>query len=120
MFNLVAPYLYLLPTIYLFMADITNTDLFVCGCRTWMCSTSPAFVRSSASHTAGPHGRFAQKRSIGNSLVGAGGFDTISTAVCKRRESSTTCGMCHLETENVCHLITTLFVTDKLYLTFDN
>ena len=30
-------YIYLLPTVYLFMADITNPDLFVCGCRTWIC-----------------------------------------------------------------------------------
>ena len=36
-FNPVAPYQYLLPTMYLFMADITNSDLFVCGCRTWIC-----------------------------------------------------------------------------------
>ena len=37
MFNPVAPYGYLLPTVYLFMADIANPDLFVCGCRTWIC-----------------------------------------------------------------------------------
>ena len=24
-------------TVYLFMADIANPDLFVCGCRTWIC-----------------------------------------------------------------------------------
>ena len=37
MFNPVAHYGYLLPTVYLFMADISNTDLFMCGCRTWIC-----------------------------------------------------------------------------------
>ena len=65
MFNPVAPYGYLLPNVYLFMADITNPDLFVCvfvGPR--FVSTSPAFMRSSASHAAGPHGRFAQKNGI--------------------------------------------------------
>ena len=36
-FNPVAPYGYLLPTVHLFMADITNPDLFECGCRTWIC-----------------------------------------------------------------------------------
>ena len=36
-FNPVAPYGYLLPTVYLFMADIANPDLFVCGCRTGIC-----------------------------------------------------------------------------------
>ena len=24
-------------TVYLFIADIGNPDLFVCGCRTWIC-----------------------------------------------------------------------------------
>ena len=27
----------LFPTMHLFMADIANPDLFVCGCRTWIC-----------------------------------------------------------------------------------
>ena len=35
-FNHVAPYRYLLPTMCLFMADIANPDLFVCGCQTWI------------------------------------------------------------------------------------
>ena len=52
----VAPYGYLLPNMYLFMADITNP---VVG--PGLVSTSPAFVSSSASHPAGPHGRHAQK-----------------------------------------------------------
>ena len=37
MFNPVAPYRYLLPTMYLFMADIAIPDLFACGCQTWIC-----------------------------------------------------------------------------------
>ena len=49
-FNYVAPYGYLLPNMYLFIADITNPGLV---------STSPTFVRSSTSHPAGPHGRCA-------------------------------------------------------------
>ena len=36
-FNPVVPYLYLLPTVYLFVSDIANPELFVCGCRTWIC-----------------------------------------------------------------------------------
>ena len=59
-FNPVSPYGYLLSNVYLFMADIENPDLFVCGCRTWIFSTSPALMRSSASHPEGPHGRLAQ------------------------------------------------------------
>ena len=36
-FNPVATYRYLLSTMYLFMVDIANSDLFLCGCRTWIC-----------------------------------------------------------------------------------
>ena len=42
-------------------------------------STSPAFMRSLASHPTGPHGRLAQKTVIGPPLLGAGGVDTICT-----------------------------------------
>ena len=37
MFNPVVPYRYLLPTMYMFMVDITDPDLFACSCRTWIC-----------------------------------------------------------------------------------
>ena len=33
----VADYRYMLPTVYLFVSDIANPDLFVCGCQTWIC-----------------------------------------------------------------------------------
>ena len=36
MFNTVAPYRYLLPNLYLSVADIANPDMFVCGSRTWI------------------------------------------------------------------------------------
>ena len=49
-----SPYHYLLPTMYLSVAHITNPDLFACG--PGFVSTSPAFMRSSASHPAGLHG----------------------------------------------------------------
>ena len=42
-------------------------------------STSPTFMRSIASHPAGPHGRLAKKTVIGPPLLGAGGIDTICT-----------------------------------------
>ena len=35
-FNHVAPYRYLLPNMYLSVADITNLDFLGCCCRTWM------------------------------------------------------------------------------------
>ena len=34
LFNPIAPFRYLFPTVYLFMADIAKPDLFVCSCRT--------------------------------------------------------------------------------------
>ena len=71
-FNPVAPYRYLLSDMYLCMADITNPDFLV--------STSPAFVSSSASQSAGPHGRHAPKNGkSGPHCWGRGGF-TICTA----------------------------------------
>ena len=42
MFNLVAPYRYL-PTVYVFVADTINPDLFMCSCRTWICLDSARF-----------------------------------------------------------------------------
>ena len=50
MFNHVTPYRYLLPNLYLSVADIANPDLLACGGRTWI-------IRSIASHPAGPHGQ---------------------------------------------------------------
>ena len=71
MFNLVVPYIYLLPNMYLFIADIANPRLFeVVG--PGLVSTSPAFVRSSASHSAGPHGRLA-KKSVNRPHIAGGG-----------------------------------------------
>ena len=67
MFNPGVPYGYLLPTVFLFMADIANPNLFVGP--GWV-STPPAFMRSSASHLVGPHGQLAQK----NAKSGGRGF----------------------------------------------
>ena len=39
MFKPVAAYGYRFHTVYLFMADIANPDLFVCVCRTWTTDT---------------------------------------------------------------------------------
>ena len=35
-FNPVAPYVYLIPNMYLCIADVANPDLFVCCRRTWI------------------------------------------------------------------------------------
>ena len=75
MFNPVAPYEYLLHTVYFFMADIANPDVCVCvviglGCV----STSPAFMRSSASHLAGTHGQLAPQTVNRAPIAGGGKF----------------------------------------------
>ena len=97
-FNPVAPYGYLLPNVYLFMADIANPDLFV---EPGFVSTSPAFMRNSANHPAGPHGRLCKKNVNRVPLLGAGGSDTICTAVFIRSDSSTACRLCCLDHEQV-------------------
>ena len=71
-FNPVAPYGYLLSDMYLFMADITNPDLFFKVVGPGLVSTSPTFVSSSASHSAGPHGRHAKKTVNRASIAGGG------------------------------------------------
>ena len=38
-----APYRNLLPTMYLCIADIANSDLFVCVCRAWICGDITRF-----------------------------------------------------------------------------
>ena len=72
--------------------------------RPGMVSTSPAFVSSSASHPAGPHGRHAQKWEIGPPFLGTGRFDTICTAAWVRCDSSTACRLCRLEPFVLFHL----------------
>ena len=59
--NLVAPHGYLLPNMYLFIADISNSDFLYVVVGPVFLLTSPAFMRSSASQPAGPHGRLAPK-----------------------------------------------------------
>ena len=46
-------------------------------------STSPAFMRSSASHLAGPYGRPSPKTINREPLTGEGGVNTICTTVCQ-------------------------------------
>ena len=52
--NPVAPYRYLLTTMYLFMAYIANTNLFVCGWRTWICLDIIGFYREQRHLSSGP------------------------------------------------------------------
>ena len=72
MFNPVAPYQYLFSNMYLSVADITNPDILGCCCQTWIVLTSPAFLRSSARHTAGPYGRLG--KNVNQGLKGSTQF----------------------------------------------
>ena len=87
--NPVTSYGYLIPNMYLFIVDIANRVCDVVG--PGFVSTSPAFMRSNASHPAGPHGRIAHKRYIGHPLLGKGGGGYM---LC---DSSTACRLCRLE-----------------------
>ena len=81
MLNPVAPYGYLFPIVYLFMADIANPDLIVCGCRTWIHLDITHFYEEHRQPSSSLHGGLVQKNGkSGTPLLGAGGFDTIYTA----------------------------------------
>ena len=58
------------------MVDIANPDFLCVVVGPGLVSTSPAFMRSIASHPAGPHGRLAKN---GNRAPMAGGVNTICT-----------------------------------------
>ena len=53
MYNVVAPYRYLLPTAYLSVADIANPDLFACGCRTKICMDITNFYEEQCQPSSG-------------------------------------------------------------------
>ena len=77
--NTVAPYRYLLLTVYLLSADIANPDLFV-YCRTWICLDITGFYEEQCYPFSGHHDRFSPK--MVNRAPIATGFDTICTPVC--------------------------------------
>ena len=77
MFNLVAPYRYLRPNLYLSAADIANPDLFVCGSRIWI-SLNIDIARFYEEHCQSSSGS-AWPACLKNGNR-AGGVDTICTA----------------------------------------
>ena len=90
MFNPVARFGYLLPNVYLCMADIANPDLFVCVCRTWICLDITLFYKEQRQPSSGSAWPACQKNGkSGSLLLGAGCSDTICTEVCIRCDSST-------------------------------
>ena len=69
-------------------------------------STSPAFMRSSASHPAGHQA--CPQNCKSTPIAGAGGFDTICRAVPNRCHSTTACRLCRLESHHH-HVLLLLF-----------
>ena len=53
MFIHIAPYRYLLPNLYLSVADIANPDLFACGSRTWISLNIPRFYEENFQPSSG-------------------------------------------------------------------
>ena len=93
MFNPVAPYRYLLPTVYLSVADIANPDLLACGCRI---SLDIAFMRSSASHPAGPNWPACLNKTVNRAPIawGGRGRHNLHSGLPDRSDSSTACSLC--------------------------
>ena len=78
MFIPVAPYRYLLPNLYLSVADIAYSDLFACGSRTWISLDIALFYEEHCQPSCGSAWPLAQN---GNRapIAGAGGVDRICT-----------------------------------------
>ena len=93
--NPVAPYL--LPVYYLW--KISKIPNCVCGCRTWICLDITRFYEEQRQPFSGSATWLACTKygKSGPYCVGAGGFDTICTAVCIRCDRSTACKLCRLE-----------------------
>ena len=73
MFNPVASYRYMFLTVWLYATDIANTDMFCVVVGHGFVSTSNAFMRNSAGHTASLYGWYShQKGKSDPSLLGTG------------------------------------------------
>ena len=71
--------------------------IFVCGCRTWMCLDITRFYEEQRQPSRRSAWPACPKTVNGTPIVGAGGIDTICTAVCNCHDSSTACRLCRLE-----------------------
>ena len=96
MFNPVAPYRYLLPNLYLSVADIANPDLLAFVGPGFI-STSHAFMRGSASHPSGPHDWLAQKRYLGPHCWGREGSTQFAQGLPDHCDSYPACRQSRLE-----------------------
>ena len=97
--NPVAPYRYLLQNMYFSVVDKANlTFLGVLVVEFGLVSTSLAFMRNSASHPAGPHGRLSPKNGEWGPIAGGGrGRNNLHSSFPDRCDSYIACMLCRLE-----------------------
>ena len=95
MFNHVAPYRYLLPNLYLSVADIANPDLFACGSRTWISLDIARFYKEHCQPSSGS--AWPNKTVIWPPLLGTGGSTQFAQGLPDRCGSYTACMLCRLE-----------------------
>ena len=114
LFNPVAPYQYLLPTVYLFMADNANPDLFVCGCRTWICLDITRLYEEQRQQSSGST-LPACLKTINRAPITVGGrFRHNFTAACpKHCDYPTTCRLCRLEIQSQIQFSNIILMADK-------
>ena len=68
----IAPYRYLLPNLYLYVADIANPDLFACGSRTWISLDIARFYEVHFQPSSRSAWRLAPKNGNRDSIAGGG------------------------------------------------
>ena len=126
-FNHVSPYGYLLPNVYLYVADIAtcyvrikiiiiiiiaNTELLACGCRTVISFVIDRFYKEKCQPSRG----FAKKRKCATHFWGGRGLHNLHSGLPTRCDSCTACRLCGLEP----HSITTFSITLSVVLLIDN
>ena len=73
-FNHIAPYRYLLPNLYVSVADIANPDLFACGGRTWISLDIARFYGVHCQLSSGSAWLVCQNNGNRTPLLGTGGL----------------------------------------------
>ena len=73
MFNPVAPYQYLLSTVYLSVAYIANPDSFACGCGTWIHLNIARFYEEQCQPASGSAWPACPKKPLNRGPIAGGG-----------------------------------------------
>ena len=81
-FNPIVPYRYLLPNMYLSVAEIANPDFLGCCCQTWSSLDIARFYEEQCQPSSGSAWPACQKTGNSSTIAGTGGVDTICTADC--------------------------------------